>query len=670
MNSAAFSLHLAIQRRQLAGLLALCLCASLCAQGAAAEPSLLQGGDGTKDGAPSLPGDAPQLGVLTTYPDRASFDLAFPGLPIEDFESGMVAGGDSVVCGAPLDSSGDGVCFGPGALKDGFAVEDVPGPDGVDGLLLIGDGTFGNDSKILSTNTLADSLEITFPEPVEAVGLDLINLPGPADFLTADVYGPGNVLLGSDMTPSSVLGEFWGVSSPSPIARLVLRSEINQAEAIDDLAFSVGSFLSFEGTSSTDRCADSLNENGLWEPNEEIFLDVRLRASGAEFTSISGTLSASGPEVVLIDSQADWPNLADGESAANTTPLRFIINGDLCAETLDLTLSVISDQGSFDVPVSGQVGASQMPVVPLPIPDGVSTGVSSTLEIDTDVVLGGLEIEVDVEHTWAGDLTLRLESPGGTEIVLLDRPGVPGSALGCSNNDVRVTFSDSAAVDPENVCSASSSDPWVSGQVLPAEALSAFDGESALGTWTLTVSDAIAGDLGTLVDWRLVHDPPLGDECNSCAQQSDLSLSKTCPGTSADCWLEVVNLGASTAFDIVVTDAVPPPLTWAADDCGAGPPVGGILTWNIPSLDAGASASCLVDFMPPPGEVGVATNVADVTSPVPDPVGANNTATALINFGIVLGIPMLDDWGLLGLAALLGALSVVTLRRRHSEVSR
>ncbi|MCG8458509.1 MAG: proprotein convertase P-domain-containing protein [Holophagales bacterium] len=661
-----FSLHSAIERRRLAGLLVLCLCG----QPAGAEPRLDHGGVASKDGAPTGGFAAPLLGDLTIYPDRATFDAAFPGLPVEDFEAGAVAVGDSVTCGAPLDASGDGSCFAPGALEAGLVFQDVPGPDGVDGLLLVGDGTFGNDSKILAANTLADQLEISFPDPVEAVGLDLINLPGPADFLTVEVYAPGDVLLGSMTAASSALGEFWGVSSPSPIARLLLISTINQAEAIDDLAFGVGTFLSFDGLTSADTCATPANENGIWEPNEEIALDVRLRASGSGFSSISGTLTSADPAVVLLAAEAAWPDLAAGTAASSTTPLRFIIDGDVCAQTLDLTLTVTSDQGTFELPLSGLVGASQSPEVPLPIPDGMLSGVDSSLEIDTDVAISGLEVEVEVEHTWVGDLTLSLRSPAGTEIVLLDRPGVPSDPQGCANNDVRVTFSDSAAIDPETVCSASSSDPWVIGPVLPATALAAFDGESSQGTWTLRARDDIAGDLGTLVSWRLVHGEPLGAECVACAQQADLSLTKSCVGGSLGCTLEVANLGASAAFGIEVTDTIPPPLIWVSDDCGAGPPVAGVLTWSAGALAAGDLVSCAVDFAAPPEETGFVTNIAVVSSQVPDPALDNNTAAADVSLGSVLDIPMLDGWGRLGLVALLVALSLGFLRRLPFGVHR
>ena len=638
----------------------------LCAGPVLAEPRLDQGDPASKDGAPSAFLE-PLLGDLTIFLDRPSFDAAFPGLPVEDFEAGAVGPGELATCGAPLDETGDGTCFQAGDLEAGLVFQDDPGPDGIDGLLLVGDGFFGNNTRILSTNTLTDSLVIDFPDPVEAVGLDLINLPGPPDALTVEVFAPGDVLLGMVSTPSSATGEFWGVSSPSPISRLRLTSTVNDAEAIDNLAFGVAPFLSFDGQSSLDTCAGMpANENGIWEPNEEIELTVDLRATGGDFTNIAGALTTADPSIVLLQAETSWPDLGVDQSAASLTPLRFIIDGDLCAQIVELTLTVTSDQETFVLPLSDRVGADQMPTVPLAIPDGLPAD-SSSLEISTDVILDGLEVEIEIAHTWVGDLTLTLTSPASTEVVLLDRPGVPADLLGCDNNDVRVTFSDAAAIDPETFCSPSSSDPWVTGLVLPAEALSAFDGESSQGTWVLSVRDDVSGDLGTLLDWRLVHDEPLGAECEACGQQSDLSLTKTCTSFPFRCILDVTNLGASTAFGVEVTDTIPPPLIWVADDCGAGPPVGGVLTWQLASLDAGESALCSIDFTVPENQNETVLNVATVTSQVPDPELSNNTASDEIDLGTILDVPTLSGWGLLGLGVALAAFSLGRLRRRRIE---
>jgi len=53
----------------------------------------------------------------------------------------------------------------------------------------------------------------------------------------------------------------------------------------------------------------------------------------------------------------------------------------------------------------------------------------------------------------------------------------------------------------ELVCASSS--PVITGLVIPAEALAAFNGESSLGDWTLSISDNAAIDTGSLTSWSV-----------------------------------------------------------------------------------------------------------------------------------------------------------------------
>ena len=39
------------------------------------------------------------------------------------------------------------------------------------------------------------------------------------------------------------------------------------------------------------------------------------------------------------------------------------------------------------------------------------------------------------------------------------------------------------------------------GNMIPVQALSAFDGQQSAGDWTLTVTDSVGGDNGTLNEW-------------------------------------------------------------------------------------------------------------------------------------------------------------------------
>ena len=663
----------------IAGLLAIPLCAApVLADGestlvgtelnpfdlGAEEPSLSNDGIPTRDESTSAPGLA-DLGALTFYSDLASFETAFPGLPVEDFEAGAVAPGDFIACPAPLSPAGAGACFAPGAILDGLSFQDVPGPDTTDGLLVIGDGAFGNGSIVLSNNAFADALEISFAEPVEAVAVDLLNLPGPSDTLDVEVYGAGDQLLANFSAASSATGELLAFSSPDPVSRILLSSSINEVEGIDNLQFGVTPSLTLSAVAVADSCGiDPTADNGTSEPGEVIDLILDLTAGGADLTGLEGVLTTADPDLVLLDDSATWPDISRGSTASQLESLSFLINGSLCGLAADLTLTVSADQGIFTLPVTVDVGAPQEPLVPIPIPDGLIVAAVSTLEVATEVTVSGLQVEVEVDHTWVGDLTLLLESPSGTEVTLMDRPGVPASTQGCFNNDLRVTFADGAAVDPETSCNPSTVDPFVTGSVLPAEALAAFDGEPADGTWTLTVRDSLVGDLGVLNNWRLINDSPIGPPCETCELSSDLAMGLSCVGEPDPfCVLEVSNLGNSPALDLQVLQTLPVEVQWVSDSCGAGPAVGQVLTWNLASLGADDFATCTIELMAPSSIPDDLVSTAAVSSTVTDPDLTNNSATTVFQIGTVLNVPGLNHLGVFLLSLFLIAAAFHRLSR-------
>ena len=88
-----------------------------------------------------------------------------------------------------------------------------------------------------------------------------------------------------------------------------------------------------------------------------------------------------------------------------------------------------------------------------------------------------------------------------TNVTLLDRPGVPASSFGCSNNNISVTLDDTALSAAEDQCE---TDPALTGTHSPNSPLAALNGEDRSGTWRLTVTDAATVDTGTLDTWCLV----------------------------------------------------------------------------------------------------------------------------------------------------------------------
>lgn len=93
--------------------------------------------------------------------------------------------------------------------------------------------------------------------------------------------------------------------------------------------------------------------------------------------------------------------------------------------------------------------------------------VTSTIKIDQDVDVQSLALNLDLAHTYRGDLVVRLTSPSGKSAVVSNRQG--GSA-----DDIRGRFD-----------------------------LSQFAGEKTKGEWKLTIEDRARQDVGTLRSWSL-----------------------------------------------------------------------------------------------------------------------------------------------------------------------
>ncbi|MBK9194405.1 MAG: proprotein convertase P-domain-containing protein [Flavobacteriales bacterium] len=109
-----------------------------------------------------------------------------------------------------------------------------------------------------------------------------------------------------------------------------------------------------------------------------------------------------------------------------------------------------------------------------------------------------LDVVIKINHTDLADLDIRLTSPSGTVIDVLNDQ--------CASKDsMNVRFSDEAATTI--VCGAVLTVPLVgeyrtSGTL--ADALSAFDTQLFEGTWTLSVTDDATTDLGSLIQWCLI----------------------------------------------------------------------------------------------------------------------------------------------------------------------
>ena len=125
---------------------------------------------------------------------------------------------------------------------------------------------------------------------------------------------------------------------------------------------------------------------------------------------------------------------------------------------------------------------------------------------DTGEIRGIKAINLDINHTWVGDLTIDLvHKDSGTSVRLIDRPGVPETTFGNSDDlDGEYSFIDGFAPIPEE------SDPGGSGMVAPGNYgpsvgnLFDFQGLEKFGVWSLVIQDDASGDTGVLNSWQII----------------------------------------------------------------------------------------------------------------------------------------------------------------------
>jgi hypothetical protein len=146
----------------------------------------------------------------------------------------------------------------------------------------------------------------------------------------------------------------------------------------------------------------------------------------------------------------------------------------------------------------------------MPIPDNTPGGASDTMTVGGDATITDLTVLIQAEHTWVGDLQFALtHDDTGTSALIIDRPGEPASGFGCSNDDIDASLNDGNANSVEDECAGSV--PTIAGDLSPSpDALSAFNGETAAGDWSLNVTDNAGGDTGTLIMWCL-DDPAISE---------------------------------------------------------------------------------------------------------------------------------------------------------------
>jgi subtilisin-like proprotein convertase family protein/uncharacterized protein YvpB len=199
------------------------------------------------------------------------------------------------------------------------------------------------------------------------------------------------------------------------------------------------------------------------------------------------------------------------------------------------------------------------------IPDNHPLGITSTTHISEPGYIVDLEVRLDIEHSFVGDLVVTLShQETGRTISLVDRPGLPGRESGCPEDNVAAILDDGISLPVETTCS--DEPAAISGIYVPNQPLQIFNQEAIFGNWSLIVSDNGQDDTGQLQEWCLTAtlaeqpvppvEPPQPPELPEHAQINGVTgqgqaLPLDCESRSAVDWANFfdVQINEFTFFD-------------------------------------------------------------------------------------------------------------------------
>lgn len=259
---------------------------------------------------------------------------------------------------------------------------------------------------------------------------------------------------------------------------------------------------------ATDTTWSEVTGNGdtIIDPGETIAVQVTLMNRGSRaLTDITGEMTAVDSIATVTGTTSDYPDLSTpGATATNNTGYLLKIGPwHSCGKPLTLAQTITTGdgwQGTTQVSLpTGIMAPAQNyaytgPSQDIPDNDYIDE-LRSSMSISDTGTIADVNVHLEITHPWVGDVGVILESPEGTFIDLVDRPG-DGAERGAN---FRGTIFDDEGADGSITAATA---PFT-GSFIPLDALSRFDGESLEGEWTLYVYDEGLDDIGTLDSWSL-----------------------------------------------------------------------------------------------------------------------------------------------------------------------
>ena len=252
-------------------------------------------------------------------------------------------------------------------------------------------------------------------------------------------------------------------------------------------------------------------------------------------TTQSITVTQAGTYTVTAD--------VGSPCAASSTPVTVTVQS-IPVSVAPVTPTVCSGQSTdlistVTVPPNGNAQTSFTNSNVYNIPDNNAAGVASPLTVSgiNPAALAAstiVSVQVNITHTYTGDLVVALIAPSGNTINLSNRRGAGGDNF---NNTI---FSMSAAT------AIAAGSPPFNGSYIPDGAFSSLTG-NVNGTWQLKVTDLAGVDIGTINTWTLT----LNNVVNT---QLAYNWTSTPAGFTSTVANPNVTPSATTTYNLIVTN--------------------------------------------------------------------------------------------------------------------
>lgn len=186
-------------------------------------------------------------GALQFFTDEGAFTAAL-GIPAnvtgESFDGGAAVGPFPTLCGEPMGSTSNDVCFMPGQLASGFAITSTSGAGIIEfPANFLGPG---QSTRAVGATTFADSTIVSFTPSVNAAAAIVYGGLSAGNAVDVEVFDESGSSLGTTTVPGTATRDipaFIGVTSPAPIGKVVFTAENDGGELIDNLQYRAAGLL-------------------------------------------------------------------------------------------------------------------------------------------------------------------------------------------------------------------------------------------------------------------------------------------------------------------------------------------------------------------------------------------------------------------------------------------